>query len=327
LIEIEDKRVLVFGGLGFIGSNLVHSLVRHGALVDVVDNLSSSGGGRIENLNGVEGKIEIQIGDIRDKRSYESQIRRADVIVNCAADTSHAGSFERPDAIMEVNVMAILTMLEYLRSENPSARFTQIGTSTQFGRSERALSEEDGEFPLDLYSASKVAAEKVVLAYGNGKNLNCSVVRLPNVYGPRSSIRNRALTFNNYFIGLALMGEEIEIFGSGSQQRNLLYVDDSVEAIILASFSPQARNRVYLASSNDYLSVREIATAIVETVGGGTVKFVDWPDDAEYSEVGDVKLSNNRIFKELGWTPKKSFCSGLEETVTFFRTNAGIYLS
>jgi nucleoside-diphosphate-sugar epimerase len=181
------------------------------------------------------------------------------------------------------------------------------------------------EFPVDIYSASKTATEKYVLIYGTAYRLRTSVVRLANVYGPRSNIRSPDFGFVNYFIGLGLRGKSITVFGDGAQLRNLSYVDDVVEALILAAQSEPANHQVLFATADRQYAVAEIAEAIAAHVGG-QVAFVEWPANREFIEIGDAVISNAKIKALLGWAPQCELPDGLVHTVAYYRPRLSAYL-
>lgn len=318
-------KVLVTGGLGFVGSNLVHACVARGAEVSVLDNLDPRSGGNRANLEGAEG-VRVRLGDVRDPESVAEAVRGSDVVFHCAAYTSHPDSMREPFTDVEVNCVGTLNLLEALRRFNPGAALVHLGTSTQMGPLRRPpLDEEHPEFPADIYSANKAAAEKYVLIYARSYGLRASVVRLSNVYGPRANIVNPDLGFLNYFVGRALRGLDLEVFGDGAQRRTLIYVDDAVEALLRAAASESARGRVYLAAGDAAISVADIAREVARLIGG-TVRFREWPQNRAAIEVGDAAVSNRRIREELGAVFPTSLPEGLARTRDYFLPRLGAYL-
>jgi UDP-glucose 4-epimerase len=187
------------------------------------------------------------------------------------------------------------------------------------------VTETHPEFPVDIYSANKTAAEKYTLVYGNAYGMRTTVVRLANTYGPRSNIRSPDFGFMNYFIGLALQGKPMRVFGTGAQIRNVNYVDDVVDALVRAGLSDRTDHEVYFAVSDEHLSVAAIAEAIARHVGG-CVEYVEWPRDREGIEIGDARISNAKIREHLGWTPRHDIASGLAATAAYFRSCLNRYL-
>jgi len=320
------KTALVTGGFGFVGSNLVHELVRRGVRVTAYDNLDSKCGGNSHNLDGVADQIELIDGDIRDSSRLIDAVRDNELVFHCAARTSHPKSMTEPQEDVAVNCVGTLNVLEALRIANPDAKLIYVGTSTQIGRStEPAVTESHGEFPLDIYSANKSAAEKYVLIYGRSYGLRTSVVRLANNFGPRANVRSSDFGFINFFVGLALRNQELTIFGEGKQLRTVSFVDDSVDALLTVADNEDANGQVWFAVADSQISVADIAREITAEIGG-TVKFVPWPEDRAAIEIGDAVISNAKITSALGWRPKTGIRDGLRRTREYFASRLENYL-
>lgn len=317
--NLQGKKVLITGGLGFIGSNLVQRCLELGAQVTIYDNLAPYAGGNLYNIHGIQNAVEVCYYDILDYDRLLEHIVGKDIIFNCAASSSHPLSLREPWSDLDINSRAVINLLEVLRRFNPEAKFVQIGTSTQLGRLQYTPADENHpEFPLDLYSANKSVSEKYTLIYAHVHKLRATVIRLSNVYGPRARINNRETTFNNYFIGLALQDKEISIFGDGAQKRNLIYVEDVVEALLAAAVDEKSNGETFFAVGDEHFSVADIAKTIVNVIGRGSVRFVPWPDDRKPTEVGDAVLSNQKIRNTLGWVPRVEFRDGLACTQSYF---------
>lgn len=325
LPSLAGQRVLVTGGLGFIGSNIAHQCLRLGAKVKIYDCLDPKSGGNMFNIESIQDDVELVLNDIRNFEGVSSCIRKIDVVFNCAAYTSHPNSMKEPFVDVEVNCRGTLNLLEAARRFNPTVRIVHLGTSTQIGRMViEPINENHPEYPADIYSANKTASEKYVLIYGSAYKIPATVVRLANVYGPRSNIRSPEFGFMNYFIGLGLQNKTISVYGEGVQKRNISFIDDSVNALILASQSNELTPRVFFASSNEHWTVGQIASAIVETIGG-RVQNIEWPKEREAIEVGDNVFSNDSIVSALGWKPEVDLLAGLKRTAEFFRPNLKQY--
>jgi len=324
---LAGKRVLVTGGFGFVGSNLVHACVELGAEVAVLDSQHADSGANLANLAGVRDSIEIFDGDIRDTGLSERAIAGCDLVFHCAALTSHSHSMTAPRETVEVNVLGTLTLLEAMRTHSPDARFIYIGTSSQVGRMRiDPIDEDHPEFPLDVYAATKTGAEKLVLLYASAHGLKTSVVRLANLYGPRSHVRSPKFGFIGFFIGLGLQGAPITVFGDGEQLRTVTFIDDAVCALLMVAQSDASIGEALFAVADDQLSVAEIATAISKNVGGH-LELVPWPEGKEKIEVGDAVVSSQRIKERLGWRARVGLEDGLQATVDYYQDRAGDYLS
>jgi UDP-glucose 4-epimerase len=327
LPDLTGQRVLVTGGLGFIGSNLAHRCLELGAEVTIYDSLDKQSGGNMANIGGFADQVRLVVDDIRSSDRVEPVVQRNDVLFNCAAFTSHSLSMKEPAHAVDVNCQGVVNLLEAARRVNHDIRFVQLGTSTQVGRMvEEPVTEGHPEFPLDMYSASKSAAEKFVLVYGSAHGLSVTVVRLANVYGPRANIRSPEFGFLNYFVGLALQGKDLTVYGEGEQLRNVTFVDDVVGALITASTSDAAVQKVMFAVSGSQLTVRDIAESLAREIGGRVVS-VPWPDERRAIEVGGAVISGAVAHAVLGWTATTGFREGLGMTRDYFRPRLREYLA
>lgn len=326
LPRMDGQRVLITGGLGFIGSNLACHCLELGAKVSIYDCLDPRSGGNIFNAHDVRDSIEIIFNDIRSFEGLSAAIVDQDVIFNCAAYTSHPNSMKDPLIDVDVNCKGVINLLEAARRSNPAAKIVHIGTSTQIGRMRfNPVTELHPEFPVDIYSANKSVSEKYVLIYASAYNMRTTVVRLANVFGPRSNIKSSDFGFINYFIGLALQGKELTVFGRGEQLRNISYVEDCTAALILASQTEASNGQAFFAAADQQYNVAEIAREITGVMGG-TVKFIDWPKDREMIEIGDAVISNEKIKSMLNWMPRYDLNNGLIKTRDYFTNCLNQYL-
>ena len=227
---------------------------------------------------------------------------------------------------LDVNTRGVLHVLEAIKRYNPEAYFIQFSTTTQFGKLiTTPASETHPEFPKDIYSSNKSVSEKYTLVYANAFDLNAAVLRLSNCYGPKACISNKELSFNNYFIGLALNNNPITIYGSGLQMRNLIYIDDVVSAVHNLVSSKNNFKETYLLVNDEHLSVKAIAQSIIRACGSGSLVEVPWPLSTKRVEVGDQIFSNKKIKEKLEWAPKYTFDVGIEKTVSFYHNNNWYY--
>ena len=314
-LDLDGQRILITGGLGFIGSNLAHRCQEVGKVT--ITTIDPVGGDR-QNVKGIEDEVEIIVNDLRNFEGVSAAIRHKDIVFHCAAYTSHPQSMTDPLTDIEVNCKGTIHVLEAARRFNSDVKFVHVGTSTQIGRMiTPEVSETHPEFPVDIYSANKSASEKYALIYENAYQLRTTVVRLANNYGPRSNIRSADFGFVNYFIGLALQNRELTVFGDGSQLRNISFVGDSVAALISAALSEKSEGQVFFAVADGQLSVAEISDAIASNIGG-TVRFVEWPQNRSAIEIGDAVISNAKIKTTLSWEPRVSLTDGLRHTKDYY---------
>lgn len=327
LPNLQGKRILITGGLGFIGSNLAHQCLELGAQVTIYDCLDPRSGGNTYNVHDIKDSVELCYHNILDFSQLSQNIINKDVVFNCAASTSHPFSMREPWIDLDVNGRAVINLLEAVRRFNRDVKFIHLGTSTQLGKLQyQPADEKHPEFPTDIYSANKCVSEKYVLVYANAYQLRATVVRLSNVYGPRASIHSADFTFNNFFIGLALQGKDVTVYGEGSQLRNVIYVDDVNSALILASQTDETNEETFFVVGDDHYSVAQIAEATIKHMGSGSVKYVEWPKSRKSVEVGDAIISNKKIKEFLNWVPQFDLEKGLIATKSYYEGCVEAYL-
>jgi UDP-glucose 4-epimerase len=320
LPELKNKKILITGGLGFIGSNLAHKCVELGAKVTIFDYLDPRSGGNIYNIEGIRESVELAFHDILNFDQVSAFISDKDIIFNCASSTSHSFSMREPWIDLDVNSKGVINLLEAVRRFNSDVKFVHLGTSTQLGKLHYKPSDEHHpEFPRDIYSANKSVSEKYVLIYCQAHKLRGTVVRLSNVFGPRASIHSPEFTFNNYFVGLALQNKAITVFGKGEQKRNVSFIEDVINALILVSQEDKTNGEVVFAVSDEHISVAEIAKLTVEHIGSGRVDFIDWPQGRKNIDIGDAIISNKKIKSYLDWSPQVNLINGLGLTKDYYQ--------
>jgi len=324
---LTGRRILILGGLGFIGSNLAAFCVAAGAKVLIFDNLDPHSGGNLYNIAPIRKDVSLHFHDILDFYRLVHHITDQDIIINCAASTSHPYSMREPWIDLDVNSRGVVNILEAIRRFNAEARFIHLGTSTQLGKLVYQPADENHpEFPTDIYSANKSVSEKYVLIYAKAYKIRATVIRLANVYGPRATIRSPEFTFNNYFVGLALKNQSITVYGSGQQKRNTVYVEDAVRAIMTAATVEDTVGETLFAVGDDHHSVADIARATVEEIGAGKVVFVEWPTERKRIEIGDALISNDKIKRFLNWQPSIDLRTGLAITGKYYQPCLNRYL-
>jgi UDP-glucose 4-epimerase len=329
--EYNGKRVLITGGAGFIGSNLAHRLVELGASVSVFDLMESNPEVGIHfnanNLEGIRDKIELIRGDIRNFNEISEAIKGKDVIFHCAAHTSHPKSMKHPEISLDITCRGSINVLEAIRKFNQGVKIVYLGTSSQIGKKKRDLINEDhSEFPRDIYSANKMAAEKYHLIYNSAHGINSVVLRFGNLFGPRAAIHSPDYGFVNYFMGLALQDKDITIYEPGDQIRNVTFVGDVVDAILKAGMLDDCMGEVIFATGKSNYTIKEIAEGIVRVVGRGRVKYIPWPEERKAMEVGDVLIDNSKSKRLLGWEAKTDLDEGLEKTKEYYSSRVDKYL-
>ena len=315
--SLSSTTCVISGGLGFIGSNLAHELVRCGANVRIIDAMVDGHGGNHRNIEGLAVEIlEAEIGD----PIVAEMVADADIVFNLAGQVSHIASMHDPLRDLHLNAVTHAAFLETLRHANPTVRVVHTSTRQVYGRPLRSpVDEQHPTSPMDVNGVSKLAGEQLHLVYHTAYAMPTTSLRLTNVYGPRQRLTSDELGFLPVFIRKALLGEEIRIFGDGAQRRDCVHVDDVVEALVAAT-APQAVGRVFNVGNVIDHSLAEIAAAIIETTGSnGGLTFVPWPEDHQRIDIGSFHTDGTTIAEVLGWKATTTLDMGLRSTATFYR--------
>ncbi|MBA3366623.1 MAG: NAD-dependent epimerase/dehydratase family protein [Actinobacteria bacterium] len=322
----RGKRALVTGGLGFIGSHLARELVEAGAEVCLVDSLIPEYGGSLRNIAGIEAGVRVNISDVRDEHSLRYLVREQDFLFNLAGQTSHLDSMRNPYPDLEINCRSQLSILEACRHHNPGVKIVFASTRQIYGRPLRLPVDEGHPIaPVDVNGINKTAGEWYHLVYGETYGVRVSVLRLTNTYGPHMRVRDARQTFLGYWLKQLLTGEELQVFGDGKQQRDFNYVDDAVEAFLLAAAHEESNGRVYNLGHAEPVDLLSLASLLVELNGGGSFKTVPFPDDRKAIDIGDFYADYGRIERELGWQPRVALREGLGRTLAFLREHGPAY--
>jgi nucleoside-diphosphate-sugar epimerase len=322
----DGKKVLVIGGMGFIGSNVSHTLVREGAKVTIMDNQFRGLGSNEFNLKGIEKKVKIDHSDILSFDSLLSIVQGFDVIYNFAGQPMHNLSLENPFLDRDLNSRGHLNLLEACKRKNPSARVLYAGSRMQIGQVENLPVDESHPCkPKSPYGNSKLAAENDSLYYYRENGLFTVVFRIANPYGPRSQMKTHKYCIVNWFLGQLMQEKDITMFGDGEQLRDYIYIDDLSNAFLLAGIQPNLGGEVFNVGSGEGTSFRTMMDTLVTTVGKGRRIDVSWPDDYKNIETGDYVSDITKAKKFLGWEPKISFDEGINLTHEFYKEHGQHY--
>jgi nucleoside-diphosphate-sugar epimerase len=322
---VSGRRVLITGGLGFIGSHLARRLVDDGAEVVVMDSLIPDYGGNLRNVADIRDRISVHFSDVRDRHAIRALVSDVDLLFNLAGQTSHLDSMTDPFTDLEINATAQLSILEACREVNPGVRIVFASTRQIYGRPDYLPVDERHPIrPVDVNGINKVAGESYHLLYDRVHDLAASALRLTNTYGPGMRVRDARQTFLGIWIAQVLRGTPITVFGDGSQRRDFTYVDDCVDALLLAA-EPQARGRVYNLGGDEVISLKDLAELLVDVAGQGSVELVPFPGDRARIDIGDYFGTHALITDDLGWMPRVGLREGLARTLAFYRENGEHY--
>lgn len=324
-MSVSGRRVLITGGLGFIGSHLARRLVDEGADVVVMDSLIPNYGGNLRNVADIRDRIAVHFSDVRDRHAIRALVSEVDLLFNLAGQTSHLDSMTDPFTDLEINATAQLSILEACREVNPGVRIVFASTRQIYGRPDYLPVDEQHPIrPVDVNGINKVAGESYHLLYDRVHDLAASALRLTNTYGPGMRVRDARQTFLGIWIAQVLRGTPITVFGDGSQRRDFTYVDDCVDALLLAA-EPQARGRVYNLGGDEVISLKDLADLLVEVAGQGSVDLVPFPSDRARIDIGDYFGTHALITDEVGWSPRIGLREGLARTLEFYREHGEHY--
>ena len=323
----KGRRVLITGGLGFIGSNLAARLVALGADVLLVDSLTPDSGGNLFNIDGIRHAVQVNVSDVRDASSMQYLVRDQQVMFNLAGQVSHVDSMRDPYTDLEINCRSQLSILEACRHHNPSVKVVFAGTRQIYGKPDvLPVTEEHLVRPIDVNGINKAAGEYYHLVYNNVFGVRSCALRLTNVYGPRQLLKHNRQGFIGWFIRLAVEDREIQLFGDGSQLRDFVYVDDVVEAFLLAGASDACNGEVFNVGGSGPVSLAELAKLLVEVAGTGRVRFADWPAERRAIDIGDFYADSSKFKRAVGWTGAVTLRDGLERTVRYYRDHLSEYV-
>ncbi|HXC01647.1 MAG TPA: NAD-dependent epimerase/dehydratase family protein [Opitutaceae bacterium] len=313
------KRALITGGMGFIGSNLARALVRLGAEVTIVDSLIPEYGGNLRNLAGIDRDVCVNISDVRDRHSLPVFVRGQHFLFNLAGQTSHMDSMTDPETDLEINARSQLSILEACRNHNPGIRIVFASTRQIYGKPDYLPVDENHPLrPVDVNGINKLAGESYHLLYDHVHGIRSTVLRLTNTIGPRMRVRDARQTFLGIWIKNLLEKKPIEVWG-GAQLRDFTYVDDAVEAFLLAAARPEAVGEVFNVGGGPPVSLGALAELLVSANGGGKFVVKNFPADRKKIDIGGFYADDRKLRSALGWGPRTSLRVALEKTLAFYR--------
>ena len=327
LKNMSDSRVLITGGMGFIGSNLAHKLLSLEANVTLYDAMLPWYGGNPANIREIKDKVRFIKGDTRDFKLLSKSVKDTDVILNLAAQVSHPLSMSHPFLDIDINCVGNLNVLEACRRFNEDVVVVYSGTRGQVGEAlYLPVDEKHPDNPLDINGIDKLAAEKYHLLYNRVYGIPTTSVRVGNTYGPRHQMKHGHYGVLNYFIRKAMLGETIKVYGDGKQTRDYCYVDDVADALILAAQKKSAIGEVFLIGSGEMIKFIDMVRKVIEIVGKGSYKLTPFPPGRREINVRNYYTTNSKIKSILGWEPRTSLEDGLRRTIAFYRERLKEYV-
>jgi UDP-glucose 4-epimerase len=324
----RGRPVMITGGLGFIGSNLARQLVDLEANVLLVDSLIPDYGGNLYNIRGIEGRVTVNVADVRQQSTMNYLVRSRAVIFNLAGQVSHIDSMEDPYTDLEINCRGQLSILEACRRYNPDAKVVFAGTRQVYGKPDYLpVDERHLVRPTDVNGINKAAGENYHLLYNNVFGVRACSLRLTNVYGPRQLVRHSRQGFIGWFIRLAVEDQEIQIYGDGSQLRDFVYVDDAADAFLRAGAADDCNGQIFNVGGLEPISHRDLAALLTRIAGTGRVRFTEWPASKKTIDIGSFYTDSTKFRRSTGWSPQVSLADGLARTVGYYRDHLAYYIA
>lgn len=318
----SDSQVLITGGLGFIGSHLARRLVVLGAKVTLVDSLIPQYGGNLFNIQDIRDQITVNISDVRDPHSMAYLIKGKDFLFNLAGQTSHMDSMQDPNTDLAINASAQLSILEACRLHNTGIKLVFASTRQLYGKPDYLPVDERHPIrPVDVNGINKLAGEWYHLLYNNVYGIRACALRLTNTYGPGMRVKDARQTFLGIWVRNLIEGRPVLIFGDGTQLRDFNFVEDVVDALLIAAESEKTNGEVFNLGSHEVINLKDLAKMMVEIYIGGSYELVPFPAERKAIDIGDYYSDFSKFKDALGWSPKISLIEGLRKSLEYYALN------
>jgi UDP-glucose 4-epimerase len=331
LIAFGGARVLITGGVGLIGSALARRLAGFGAELILLDSMVPEAGANPANIADIAnladyGRARVNIADIRDKAALRHLLMGQDFLFDLAAQTSHLESMNAPEHDLAVNCTAQLRLLELCREVAPEITIVHAGTRQIYGRPRYLPVDEDHPLrPPDVNGVNKMAGEAYHLMFHDVYGIDTRSLRLTNVYGPGMRIRDARQNFLGIWLRRVLEGEVFEVWG-GEQRRELLYVDDAVEAFLRAALTPRTAGLALNIGGEVPYTLLALADTLVRVNGGGRFVRREFPEERKRIDIGDFVTDDRRFRQLTGWAPGIGLEEGLGRSLDYYRRHLPLYL-
>ena len=318
--SFKGKKVLITGGLGFIGSNLAIKLVDLGADVTLLDGMIEGHGGNHFNVDSIKDKVDVNVSDIRDESSLNYILKGKDYVFHLAGQNDHVLSQTDPFPDIDINIKGSARLLEACKKFNKDVKLVYTGTRGEYGSATKLPVSEDAPIsPKGIYELSSLTAQKLFKIYNDNQGIRSVTLRLTNIYGERAQMRHHRFGVANWFVRLALDNETIKVFGKGDIKRDFLHVDDTVDAILMCALCEDAYGEVFNVGRDEPSCFKELAEKIVNISGTGKWEFAPFTPERLAQEPGDFYSDISKIKRIVGWEPKVELDEGLKKTIEYYR--------
>jgi UDP-glucose 4-epimerase len=329
--RFDGARVLITGGVGLIGSALARRLAGFGAELVLLDSMVPEGGANPANIADIanlaeKGRVRLNIADIRDTAALRHLLAGQDFLFDLAAQTSHLDSMSAPEHDLAVNCAAQLRLLEACREVAPDIAIVHAGTRQIYGRPHYLPVDERHPLrPPDVNGVNKMAGEAYHLMFHDAYGIDTRSLRLTNVYGPGMRIRDARQNFLGIWLRRALEGESFELWG-GEQRRELLYIDDAVQAFLRAALTPATAGLALNVGGEAPYTLLALAETLVRVNRGGSFERREFPEERKRIDIGDFVTDDRRFRALTGWAPDIGLDEGLARSLDYYRRHLSRYL-
>ncbi|OBK96477.1 NAD-dependent dehydratase [Mycobacterium asiaticum] len=324
--EFSGKRVLITGGLGFIGSNLAIRLVELGAKVTLMDAMLPDHGANLFNIAPIRDRVTVTFSDVRDANIMRYLVKDQEYLFHLAGHVDHVTSLSDPYPDIDINVRGTATVMEACRQFNRNVRVIYTGTRGQYGEATSLPVDETAPtMPKALQEISNLTAEKITHMYHDVHQVRSVMLRLTNIYGERGQMRHSRYGVANWFVRQAIDGEEMKVFGTGEIKRDFLYVDDCIEAMLMSALSEDAYGEILNVATGEPLDFITFAKTLVEVAPSAGWSYAPFSPERAAQEPGDFYADIGKIKRVVGWQPRTLLREGLSKTVAYYRLNKEHY--
>lgn len=318
--DFKNKNVLITGGLGFIGSSLALRLVDLGAQVTLIDAMISDYGGNLFNIGTIKERVTVNFSNITDVSSMNYLVREKDYIFHCAGQVCHVMSLSDPFPDIEYNIKGTAILMEACKKNNQKVKVVKTGTRGQYGTAiSLPVSEDAPTNPKGIYEISNLTAEKIMKVYNDIHGIKTVMLRLTNIYGPRSQMKHSRFGVVNWFIRQAIDNETIKVFGDGKILRDFIYIDDCIDAILMSALSEKAVGEVLNVGVDKPTSFLDLVKLVVKLAETGGWEFAEFSPERKIQEPGDFYSDISKIRTLVGWESKTNLEDGLKKTIDYYR--------
>lgn len=323
----RNKRVLITGGLGFIGSNLAIRLVELGARVTIIDSMVPGCGANLHNIAPIKADVRVVTRPMCEIEDFADAIRGSEIVFNLAGEISHVHSMEFPERDLQINGVAQLQFLAACARHEPGIRVVYASTRQVYGVPLYLPVDETHPIqPVDFNGIHKHVAASYHLLLSDNRQIDAVLLRLTNTYGPRMALNVPCQGFLSTFLRRLLLGQGLEIFGDGRQLRDPVHVDDVVQAFLLAGEEPRPAHRAYNVGGFQVLRLSEIAAMMSAAAGLPEPQYRPFPPDRKAIDIGSYYSDSTLIARDLGWKASIPFEEGIAGAIAYYRAELPHYL-